>query len=528
MLKMLSLQHKLTIVLISFVGIFVSGYTALNFYQIESKNIKALFEEDINREIYLLDKEIRVNMEVLYTLKSLYEGSREVTLEEFRSVSRSILARHKDIQALQWVPKVKRSERKSYEERMREIYPDFEVTERDEQGNMVSAKEKDIYYFVYYTEPYAGNELALGFDNASNEKRLKTLEHARDTGEFVATGKVSLVQSQDTESAYIIFVPVYHGNPTTITARRDKLHGFVVAVFRVGYIFEKSISQSVFKNIGIRLIDITNADQIQEFYNRPLAEDEPASKSYTVRKAVPPLAGRKWLVEATPSVRYVASHRSWIPFIIFVAGSFFTLLGAGYAFMILRRGALIEETVLKRTEELQKAKTELEALARVDGLTGLANKRFFNEYYEREWLRAIREKSPISLIMVDIDFFKQYNDHYGHVAGDRCLKKIAETLRICIHRPADIIARFGGEEFVLLLPNTEDATPVARNCLMAVENMQIAHEFSSAAKVVTISIGVSTMVPDRDNDMKQLVQRADNALYEAKKNGRNRIEMATR
>jgi diguanylate cyclase (GGDEF)-like protein len=176
-------------------------------------------------------------------------------------------------------------------------------------------------------------------------------------------------------------------------------------------------------------------------------------------------------------------------------------------------------------EALKSANLKLERLARLDGLTQVANRRRFDEALQEEWRRMRRSRAPIALIMGDVDFFKRFNDTYGHQAGDRCLQVIARTMAANAYRPADMIARYGGEEFVMLLPETdiEGARFVAQRILTAVHNLKIPHACSDAAPHVTLSLGVACLTADADGDPSLLVQLADEALYEAKKGGRNKV-----
>lgn len=175
---------------------------------------------------------------------------------------------------------------------------------------------------------------------------------------------------------------------------------------------------------------------------------------------------------------------------------------------------------LKRRTDL------LEQYAMLDGLTGIHNRRYFDEHLDRETRRSQREGEPLSLIMLDIDHFKGFNDHYGHGAGDRCLQKVAETLARTLNRPGDTLCRYGGEEFVALLPGTptSGALEVAERLRSAVEERALAHEHSSAGPVVTVSLGAATFDPagEPGADMESLLARADAALYRAKNAGRNR------
>jgi diguanylate cyclase (GGDEF)-like protein len=171
----------------------------------------------------------------------------------------------------------------------------------------------------------------------------------------------------------------------------------------------------------------------------------------------------------------------------------------------------------------------LEHLAHVDGLTELANRRRFDEVYEAEWQRSRRSGRPLSLALLDIDAFKQYNDYYGHPAGDRALRAVARSAAAGLRRPADLAARYGGEEIVLLLPDTEapQAQQVVNAICCAIADLQIPHEASSVAPVLTVSAGGATLDSVASETSAELFTAADNLLYHAKKSGRNRVEWRT-
>jgi len=192
-------------------------------------------------------------------------------------------------------------------------------------------------------------------------------------------------------------------------------------------------------------------------------------------------------------------------------------------------GFMFDISERKRTEEkLAKLQRELEDLSFKDGLTGIANRRRFDALFETEWKDARRNKRPLSLIMIDIDFFKQYNDCYGHVRGDDCLKRVATALHTRAARPRDSVARFGGEEFVLLLPETDEkgAEHIAARCREALAEERIAHESSKVAPTVTLSIGVGTIVPSQDDEPTRFIESVDKRLYKAKQSGRNTVVAA--
>ncbi|MDA3878092.1 MAG: cache domain-containing protein [Halothiobacillus sp.] len=187
----------------------------------------------------------------------------------------------------------------------------------------------------------------------------------------------------------------------------------------------------------------------------------------------------------------------------------------------------LDAKVVERTNELQILNRKLEALSTTDGLTGIANRRCFDEVLATEWSRAVRMGQPLALAMLDVDWFKQYNDHYGHQAGDECLRKVASVFAANVCRTGDLVARYGGEEFVFIAPATDGdkALYMAQKVGEALQKLALVHEMS-AFGCVTISIGVAAMVPGEADAPDILVQAADAALYRAKKQGRNRVVLA--
>jgi diguanylate cyclase (GGDEF)-like protein len=183
--------------------------------------------------------------------------------------------------------------------------------------------------------------------------------------------------------------------------------------------------------------------------------------------------------------------------------------------------------LLQVTERLQRLNEELRRLSIMDGLTGVANRRFFNFLLAQEWRRAARSGLPVALVMIDVDCFKNYNDHYGHLQGDNCLVRVAHTLQTFVRRSGDLVARYGGEEFSVLLPATEaqGAAAVAELLRSKIEELDLEHAHSAADNRVTISLGVAAIVPGRDSAPEVLVAAADKALYQAKHEGRNCVRV---
>jgi diguanylate cyclase (GGDEF)-like protein len=207
------------------------------------------------------------------------------------------------------------------------------------------------------------------------------------------------------------------------------------------------------------------------------------------------------------------------------------LVGLGFAVLLreLRRTErALEDKVRARTLALEEANARLTALSTTDSLTNLANRRHFDHVLTREWDRARRTGEPLALLMLDVDWFKAYNDQYGHQVGDECLRSIATIFTLNTRRSSDLVARYGGEEFAVIIPTTDatGAQQVAETIRRAVETFNLKHE-ASPYGILTVSIGVAVTVPGNDQEPAVLVASADSALYQAKGNGRNQVSMAT-
>ncbi len=199
---------------------------------------------------------------------------------------------------------------------------------------------------------------------------------------------------------------------------------------------------------------------------------------------------------------------------------------------LLAANRFLEARVEARTDELKLANAalaemnrKLEIFSQTDGLLGVANRHCFDVRLQEEWQRAMREALPLGLLMLDVDFFKNYNDRYGHLAGDDCLKAVARAAACQTVRATDLFARYGGEEFVVLLPHTElpGACKLGEDICQAVRALHLAHAASTVADCVTVSIGAVARVPERNSSPQQILAAADQALYLAKQSGRNRV-----
>ncbi|ACA85094.1 diguanylate cyclase domain-containing protein [Shewanella woodyi] len=519
------LSKYILLIAACFVGIGFSAYMGFSLYEKESKVIEQDFRKDVDDKAAALEREILLNIEVLYAIKGLFDSSSEVTSQEFSRIARSFLVRHHDIQALEWVPKVTSDQREAFEAAQRRESPGFEIIESEVEG-MISASQRESYFPVSYVAPFIGNEQILGYDLASNEERLWIMERATDLDKPLSTSGVSLSSYQSKQRGFIIFLPTYHGEPSTLFKRREQLRGFVVGVYRIDDMFGSAIKRTSVQGLYFSLEDNTYETVSNLYSNFPEGGTTLLSQTaFIYKKSLTAFSGRQWSITAVPSAGYVAERRGRLPYIIAILGSLLVLLGALYIYALMRRSALIEREVKQRTHDLNEAKQKLEALSQTDSLTKISNRRCFDESLQACWQHAIREKSSIGLIMIDIDHFKLYNDTYGHLAGDQCLREVASALNQTLNRKTDLVARYGGEEFVVLLPHTRDCISPAKRCQINIEQLALPHESSPTSEYVTVSVGVTSICPDKCSDMQAFTAEADRALYQAKKSGRNRVQV---
>jgi len=318
-----------------------------------------------------LRRGLQTNLSFLESLHGFYEASDKVERAQFRQFVDHFLrlARHPAVQALEWIPRVPHSQRARYEEEARrEGLPDFQITERKTQGLMTRAADREEYFPVYFVEPHKGNETAVGFDLASNARRLEALRHSRDTGQMVATARITLVQETASQAGFLVFLPVYRKNVPirSVAERRENLEGFILGVFRIGDMVETALAYLEPQDIDISIFD--NAAPVGErfLYRHHWAkgttsggprgersEDPHETLRYSATLEV---AGRKWLVVCMPTPDYIAAQKTWHPWTVLVAGVVSTGLLAAYIFGLLRGTAKAR----KFAADMFKAKQTLE------------------------------------------------------------------------------------------------------------------------------------------------------------------------
>lgn len=496
-------------------------------YQGEERDVKNALTIDVDHRSEALARMLITSVEPLHTISALFEEGVTPSYAQFNKHANRILSHHNTIQAIEWIPRVTLDQRADFESRLQGRFPGFEFKQRNLENNMERATERAEYFPVYYVAPITGNEKAIGFDLASNATRHASLIESRDSGMEVASASINLVQDTENNKGFLVFLPIYKSHEKSLdtsVSQKDNLLGFVLGVYRIGELFNRSALTT--RPLGLELILYDNlaggeTDLLMHHRSRT---GQSIDRSISYKKDLPLFYSRQWTVLAMPTHEYVARYQSYIPYAVAFVGTLLTFLTVFYLRVVSQQAIRVQKLVDDKTRELNIVNQKLKRLSKTDSLTEIANRRSLDEFVEKEWARAIRHQSHLSVIMIDIDNFKQYNDFYGHQKGDDCLKVVATALSTVVGRPGDMVARYGGEEFAIIIAHSEDVSKIANKCRTTIERLNVAHQMSSVGDFVTISVGYCTVCPEQGQVANDLFRAADKALYLAKNNGKNRVE----
>lgn len=499
------MRSRSVIAMLAIAGLLFTGLLSGWLWYIEQQQAEDKVRTDIEKRAQQLRNELHQGAESLYALRDVIHYVDSLPEIVFADVAGAALQRHPLVEGLVWLPRVRAAERQDYERRNGPILLGQTQT---------AAPVRDEYFPIRYVVPKQKNLYSIGVDVGAHPVLSQALDQARRAGALGMSGGAARLAPGSDGQGVIIALPVFKGQPTTVSEQQQALRGFVVAVVDISRLLG-----GVFPDLPhagwCLLEDISNAN-----HNTLFSLGTP--EGLRASSAVPVFAGREWLLSmAVPQSTVL--HGA-LPTTTAIFGTLLVLLVCGYLYLLQRRGELVQSLVDQRTRELRQANQRLASLSVTDPLTGLANRRAFDEYLAQEWQRALRYQQPLSLLMLDLDYFKQLNDRHGHPAGDRCLVELADRLRSKFRRAGDLIARIGGEEFVVVMPGADASVQQRaeqfRACVSATP-FRLAEEL---AVTITISGGLASRIPQPDQLPQMLVKAADDALYQAKRAGRNCIQ----
>ena len=585
------------------------------------------FRNGVEKASLLLGTRVEAIRQSLMVCQALFHSNRNVTREEFKTLTRPVLQSLSFVQAIQWMPRVRARDRADFESAAALAgLAGFRI--RPGRGNAEPDPELEgeAYFPVFLIEPLSGNERSLGEDPAGDPIHRAVLHAARDVGHARILHGSPGAPDLTNRSLIQVFLPVYSGGavPVKVQDRRDRLTGFIAVVFDLKDLIHSVLSPFLLEGSSLAIVEEGANGRNRVLYGKT-GPDAILKIHETTR-----FFDQKWQLVWQGGAESVLGEYGALPFEVGV-GVFLAFVFLAFMFesnlermqvqaliqtsvdgiitidtrsvihgfnpaaekmfgyredevigkevtMLMPQelsqdhekglsrylrtgekriiGNLVEITGRKKDgrefpielgiSELKtmgrhlftamirdisahkKLEKELEALSHTDSLTGVNNRRFFDQQMEVEWKRSTRDTKPLSLVILDIDNFKIYNDTYGHVQGDECLKAVARALNNSLHRAGDFIARYGGEEFVVLLPgiDQEHAFLLAETMRRAVELLSIENRGSTISQFVTISVGLATIENTQGKNTNQLLTAADTALYMAKQKGKNRTETA--
>lgn len=375
------LPRYLLVTVIGVVGVVLSLYSFSVIHTAEDRDRRHIFEKEAENHHSVLMREIESDLHVLTSIQALYIGLENIQRSEFQAFSKHLLTEHSSIQALEWIPRIPLALRDAYEKAARrDGFSNFQITERVPQGKMSRAGQRKEYFPVYFIEPYKGNELALGFNLASNPARLKALELSRNSGSMTATARITLVQETEGQFAFIVFAPVYKKAARAGSAqeRYSNLDGFVLGVYRIGDIVENSLTYLKPGGIDVFVYDKSAPEKEQFLYFHPsrlriapmtVKEKPDADISLKYTKTFD-VAGRKWEVICTPAPGFFTA-KSWYPWVVLSTGLLLTGMIVIFLVFTIRQSEQLqseiaerkrgEEELLKNNEELEKTYTDLKS-----------------------------------------------------------------------------------------------------------------------------------------------------------------------
>lgn len=494
----------------------------MSLYQSEQQSVEHEIQKDVENAALSLGRELNIGIELMYALRNQLLMSDEVNETVFVNLSQSVMDRHPNIKAMEWAETVSGEDRDLYEAEAEMEFALFNIVELNEEGDLVAAGQRGRYFPVRYIHPYEENQNVLGFDLASRPSMKEALEMSWHRGVPIATPAIRLKREFEDHSGFLMLLPVFYGKPETDADREATLKGFLVALFDVSDIFNMAINNTVKESINLELLDSGLSGQSALIYSNVVDLAEPPVEALGYRSAPIYFAGREWVLHGTPSTSYVQHRMSIYPHLIFFIGVLIFTLLAYLLYTLQHRAMTIQKRVDEKTRALREANKKLEWLSKSDGLTGYYNREYFEDTLASEVRRTKRDNLSLSLMIIEIDNMSRYNAKHGRVAGDKAIRLIGSSICDTLKRPGDLLARYDGESFAILLPNTKDGAPMAQACVNAIKALHLTFDKDEGDEVMSVSIGGVTVLDASSLDASKVLAYGEVALGKAVSEGRGR------
>ena len=508
--------------MILIVGFSLSIFTSCIVKNIQRDTAIHAFQKEVDRRSLSLLNSFSRTSEMANSISYLFEKNTLPDYAEFNDIASQIIKKYPIIYSINWLPKVSHEERAQFELNATSLHKNFVITDKFNINGSKESKVKKEYFPVYYHTPNNKNEMLIGFDISSNRKHQKLLKLSTEKSKMMISEAIDFSDGTNLLRGVISIQPVYKFH---INDNSQPLLGYLVVAYNLIDLFNLSTLPDKPQGIHLSLIDQT--ETVSLLHKHTSRTQGGAENDISYIKDLPIIGGRKWTLHAKPTDKFLQDRGSILPTILLLAGIVLTLFFTLYLKKINKNAYLTKQKAIKKTKELREKNKQLRALTQIDPLSGIGNRKAMKMYLKREWQRAIRHQTSISVILFNVDHFKLFNDTYGHIEGDRILKLIAKTLCDTAKRPGDLVARYGGKEFAIILSNTVNVAKVAERCCAAVLKLKIEHKRSPVKAFLTISVGCVTLQPKLNELEQVIITQADKALYQAKSQGRNQVVSLT-
>lgn len=486
-------------------GISLTSLLAFGTSELYQQQLHQRFELLAHERASRIEERFADQVQRLDSLRRFFLYSDEITRAEFNGFAGPLLLR---TQVYTWAPLVSEAQRSALVQRARQQgVADYAIRDAGPASALVPAAAHVEYVPVFYSQAQASVQAPLGFNLLSQSDRRAAIERARSTGQMAVSAPINLVGVQGVDARGVMMA-------ASVTGASGNVVGFVTAIISIRQLMTDGLPGAAEDNLVVRILDFSTPQQPEVLFRSPGV----AAPSQLDSQRVLHLADRQYRLQIGPSDVFLQSnHSSVVNLVVLLGGLLSVLLSALlYSLASQRKRALA--LVEQRTGDLLTRERELRALSVTDALTGIHNRRYFQERLKTELERAQRDGLPLAVIMLDIDHFKAINDRFGHAAGDCVLQVLCQRISQRLRR-TDVFCRLGGEEFILLCPDTDSqqAHSLASNLWQGVREARI-----EGVGVITASFGVAAWRPPEGADA--LLLRADSGVYAAKQAGRDRVE----